>query len=94
MAATRNVEQVTREIERERDQLAAAVSQLRGELRRATDVRAIVRERLPEIAAVALVGAGVVAAAYTFRRRRRRRHEEPEPAWRLRVGRLTLSGRA
>jgi hypothetical protein len=91
MAETRSVEQVTREIERERDQLAAAVSQLRGELRRATDVRAIVRARLPELAVAAVFGAGVVAATYTFRRRRRQRRQEP--AWRLRIGRFTLTER-
>ncbi len=93
MAATRNVEQVTREIEQERDQLAAAVSQLRGELRRATDVRTIARDRLPELGAAVVLGVGLMAAVFTLRRRRRIRERQPEPLWKLRIGRYMITER-
>ena len=53
MSAPRTPETVTRDIEREREQLALAVSHLRSDLRAATDIRAVVKAKLPLLAAVA-----------------------------------------
>ena len=58
---SRTFEQVRREIEAERDQLAGAVDSLRSEIGEATDVRAKLRGKLPIVAAGAL-GAGFVVA--------------------------------
>jgi hypothetical protein len=87
MTATRTPEQVTREIEREREQLALAVNHLRGELKQVTDVRALVRKKLPQLATVALVAAGVVTAYRVFRHR-------SESKERARLGRFTLRERS
>jgi hypothetical protein len=62
--ATRNgrtEEQVRRDIEAERDQLADAVEDLRGGLEEVTDIGARLRAKLPAVAVGAL-GAGFVLA--------------------------------
>jgi len=51
---TRTAEQVTREIAREREQLAAAVSHLRGEL----SAKTVLKQHAPKIALVAAVYIG------------------------------------
>jgi len=64
MAASTNnrtPEQVRREIETERDQLAASVDHLRAEVADATDVGAKIRAKLPVVAAGA-IGAGFFIA--------------------------------
>ena len=57
----RTPEQVRREIETERDQLAASVDHLRAEVAEAADIGAKIRSRLPVVAAGA-VGAGFFIA--------------------------------
>ena len=63
MATTnpRTPEQVQREIEHERAQLATAVDRLRDSLAEATDVTSKVRAKLP-VAALGAAGAGFVLA--------------------------------
>jgi hypothetical protein len=58
---SRTLEQIRREIEAERDQLASAVDTLRSEIGEATDIRAKIRSNLPVVAAGAL-GAGFILA--------------------------------
>ena len=58
---SRTAEQVRRDIEAERDQLANAVDALRTELGEAADIGAKLRSKLPVLAAGAL-GAGFVLA--------------------------------
>ena len=58
---SRTLEQVRKEIETERDQLADAVDILRTEIGEATDVGAKLRSKLPVVAAGA-VGAGFLVA--------------------------------
>jgi hypothetical protein len=84
----RTAEQVRRDIERERDELAAAV----GELREGLGVGGMLRERLPAVAAGAL-GAGFVLAGgigATMRLLARRGREGPQ---RARLGRFILVDR-
>jgi hypothetical protein len=57
----RTADQVRRDIEAERDQLADAVEDLRGGLAEATDIRGKLRSNLPLVAASAL-GAGFFLA--------------------------------
>jgi hypothetical protein len=57
----RTAEQVRRDIEAEREQLARSLEQLRAGFGEATDVAAKVRERLP-IAVAGALGAGFVLA--------------------------------
>ena len=85
----RTSEQVRREIELEREQLADAVDSLRAGLGQATDVAGFIRGRLPVVAAGAL-GAGFVLAGgigATMRLFARRSREGQE---RVRVGRFRL----
>jgi hypothetical protein len=85
----RTSEQVRREIELEREQLADAVDSLRAGLDQATDVSGFIRGRLPLVAASA-VGAGFVLAGgigATMRFLARRSREGQE---RVRVGRFRL----
>jgi len=82
--ARRTVEQVTRDIEREREQLALAVAHLRTDLREVTNVGAIVRAKLPKIAAAALVTAGALTALRLLRRH----HRKPNAV--VRFGRYSL----
>ncbi|HEX9351317.1 MAG TPA: hypothetical protein VF877_08600 [Gaiellaceae bacterium] len=58
---SRTLEQVRREIETERDQLASAVDILRSEIGEATNIGAKLRSKLPVVAAGAL-GAGFLLA--------------------------------
>jgi hypothetical protein len=58
---SRTLEQVRREIETERDQLASAVDVLRSEIGEATNIGAKLRSKLPVVAAGAL-GAGFLLA--------------------------------
>lgn len=60
-ASARTPEQIRREIEVEREQLAEAVGSLREGLGEATDIGARLRERLPVVAAAA-AGAGFFLA--------------------------------
>ena len=74
----RTSEQVRREIEAEREQLASAVEQLRDELGEATDVTGKLRAKLPVVAAGALsagfvLAGGVGATMRYFARRGRER---------------------
>ena len=75
----RTPEQVRREIETERDQLAASVDHLRAEIGEATDIGAKIRSNLPVVAAGALgVGfflAGGVGATMRLLARRGREGE-------------------
>lgn len=96
MSATvngRTPEQVRREIEVEREQLAEAVESLRAGIGHATDVGARMRERLPIVVAGAL-GAGFVLAGgigATMRLLARRSREGEE---RVRFGRFRLVDRS
>ena len=91
MAATRNPEQVRREIESERRHLAA-VEELRGSLGRAADVGGKLKANLPAAAgAAASVGfvlAGGCGATMRYLARRGR-----EPSERIRVGRFSILDR-
>jgi hypothetical protein len=71
MAEARTTETVAQEIEREREQLGLAVSNLRSELRAATDVRALLRSRWPQLSAVATIAVGAIAFRAVLRRRNR-----------------------
>ena len=88
----RTPEQVRREIETERDQLAASVDHLRAEIGEATDIGAKVRSKLPVVTAGALgVGfflAGGVGATMRLLARRGR-----EGRTRARVGRFSFVDR-
>jgi len=88
----RTAEQVRRDIEQERDQLAHAVEELREEMGEATNVSAKLRANLPAVAAGALgagflFGGGIGATARLFFRRGREGTEK------ARVGRFTIIGR-
>jgi hypothetical protein len=84
MAGARTPETVAQEIEREREQLGLAVSNLRSELRAATDVRAQLRSRWPHLSAVATIAVGAIAFRAVLRRRGRH-----EPTL-VRVGRFAI----
>jgi hypothetical protein len=89
---SRTLEQVRREIEAEREQLASAVDTLRSEIGEATDVGAKLRAKLPVVAAGAL-GAGFVVAGgigAVMRLLARRGREGREKA---RFGRFSLVNR-
>jgi hypothetical protein len=88
----RTAEQVRRDIEQEREQLAQAVDELREEMGEATNVSAKLRANLP-VAAAGAVGAGFVIAGgigATARLIFRRGREGTEKA---RFGRFTLIDR-
>jgi Protein of unknown function (DUF3618) len=88
----RTAEQVQREIEAERDQLAGAVDQLRGEIGHVTDVAGKVKQRLPLVAGAAatlgFVIAGGIGATMRYAARRGRESEEM-----LHVGRWSVRRR-
>jgi hypothetical protein len=89
---SRTLEQVRREIEAERDQLASAVDTLRSEIGEATDIGAKLRSKLPVVAAGAL-GAGFIVAGgigAVMRLLARRGREGREKA---RFGRFSLVNR-
>ncbi|HWG56818.1 MAG TPA: DUF3618 domain-containing protein [Gaiellaceae bacterium] len=74
----RTPDAVRRDIEREREQLAQAVEELREGLGEATDVAGKIRERLPVVAAGALGAgfflAGGIGATMRFLARKGREH--------------------
>jgi Protein of unknown function (DUF3618) len=77
----RTTEQVRRDIEAEREQLASAVGELREGLGEATDVTGKIREKLPLVAAGALgvgfvLAGGIGATARLLMRRGREGHEK------------------
>jgi hypothetical protein len=88
----RTAEQVRREIEAERDQLAGAVDQLRGEIGHVTDVAGKVKQRLPIVAGAAatlgFVIAGGIGATMRYAARRGRESDE-----KLHVGRWSVRRR-
>jgi hypothetical protein len=89
---SRTLEQVRREIETERDQLASAVDVLRSEIGEATNIGAKLRSKLPVVAAGAL-GAGFLLAGgigATMRLLARRGREGRTKA---RFGRFTVVDR-
>jgi hypothetical protein len=89
---SRTTEAVRREIEAERDQLAAAVDDLRENIGEATNVGAKLKAKLPAVAAGA-VGVGFVVAGgigATMRMLARRSREGTEKA---RFGRFRLVDR-
>jgi uncharacterized membrane protein len=92
MPAQRTPEQVRSDIEREREQLAHAVDQLRGSLGEATNVSAKLKAKLPMVAgAAASVGfvlAGGVGATMRYLARRGRDGHE-----RVRAGRFSIIDR-
>jgi hypothetical protein len=90
----RTAEEVRREIEAEREQLASAVEQLREELGEATDITSKLRAKLPAVAggtlAVGFVLAGGVGATMRyFARRGRERHRREVAS----LGRWTIFDR-
>jgi shikimate kinase len=93
MAGTdRSAEQVRREIESEREELAGAVEHLRGELGEATNVTAKLKTKLPAAAGAAaslgfVLAGGIGATMRYFARRGRERDEK------LRVGRWSIFDR-
>ena len=90
--SSRTPEDVRREIETERDQLAAAVESLRDSVGRATDVAGRLRANLPAVAAGAH-GAGFVLAGgigATMRLLARRGREGKE---RARIGCFAVDNR-
>jgi hypothetical protein len=76
----RTAEQVRREIEAEREQLAGAVENLRGEIGHVTNVAGKVKERLPLVAGAAatlgFVVAGGIGATMRYAARRGREGDE------------------
>jgi hypothetical protein len=85
----RTTEDVRHDIEAERERLAAAVEELRGEMGEATNVTAKLRSKLP-VVAVGAVGSGFLLAGgigATMRLLFRRGREGSEKA---RVGRFTI----
>ena len=72
----RTADQVRREIETEREQLAGAVENLRGEIGHVTDIAGKVKERLPLVAGAAatlgFVLAGGIGATMRYAARRGR----------------------
>jgi Protein of unknown function (DUF3618) len=78
---TQTPEQLRREIEVERDQLAQAVDHLRDEIGEATNVSAKLRSKLPALtvgalAAGFLAGGGIGATMRLLARRGREGHEK------------------
>ncbi len=88
----RSPDEVRRDIESERSQLATAVDTLRDEVQKATDVSSALRGKLP-VLAVGALGAGFVlfggigATARLLARKSREGHE------RARLGRFSLVDR-
>jgi hypothetical protein len=76
----RTAEQVQREIEAEREELAGAVENLRGEIGHVTDIAGKVKERLPLVAGAAatlgFVLAGGIGATMRYAARRGREGDE------------------
>jgi hypothetical protein len=88
----RTPEQIRKEIEQEREQLATAVEHLRDELGEAADISGRLRAKLPVVAAGALsagfvLAGGIGATMRYFARRGREGHEK------VRVGRFSIFDR-
>ena len=93
---TRTAEQVTREIAREREQLAAAVAHLRGELKQATDVKSMLKQHAPKLAIVAAVYVGYKVVKFMAWQKARAsavEHALEDDREVLRFGRFTLRAR-
>jgi hypothetical protein len=91
-ATMRTEEQVRKDIEAEREQLAGAVEHLRGELGQATNLSGKLRAKLPLVAGGAasagfVLAGGIGATMRYFARRGRDGHET------ARVGRRSLRNR-
>jgi hypothetical protein len=88
----RTAEQVRREIEAEREELAGAVENLRGEIGHVTDIAGKVKERLPLVAGAAatlgFVLAGGIGATMRYAARRGREGDE-----KVHVGRWSVRRR-
>jgi hypothetical protein len=92
MPVQRTPEQVRRDLEAEREQLAQSVEELRSSLGEATDIAGKLRAKLPLVAGAAasagfVLAGGVGATMRYFARRGREGHE------RARVGRFSLFDR-
>jgi Protein of unknown function (DUF3618) len=88
----RTPEEVRREIEVERDQLAASVDHLRAEVAEVTDIGSKIRARLPVVAAGAL-GAGFFLAGGVGATMRLLARRGREGRTKARVGRFSFVGR-
>ena len=91
-AAARTQEQIRTDLEAEREQLAGAVEQLRGELGHAANLTGKLKTKLPLVAGGAasagfLLAGGIGATMRYFARRGRDGHET------ARVGRWSLRNR-
>ena len=84
MSTPRTPDSVAQDIQREREQLALAVSHLRSELKAATDVKAMLRARWPQLSAVATIAVGALAFRTVLKHRKR--HETT----RARFGRFAI----
>jgi hypothetical protein len=80
----RTAETVTEEIQREREELARAVTNLRSGIHEATNVKRILRTKWPHITAAVAFTAGVIVAAQLLRRGKK------EPVVLARIGRLAI----
>jgi hypothetical protein len=92
MPVQRTPEQVRKDIEAEREQLATAVEELRDSLGDATDVGGKLKAKLPLVAGAAastgfVLAGGIGATMRYFARRGREKNE------RVRVGRFSLFDR-
>ena len=92
MAAARTTDDVRREIQQEREELAKAVEALRDDLGEATDISGKLRAKLPIVAGGALaagftLAGGIGATMRYFARRGREGHEK------ARVGRWSIRDR-
>jgi hypothetical protein len=88
----RTPEELRRQIETERDELATAVDTLRAEIGEATNVGAKLKAQLPAVAAGAaaagfVIGGGIGASARLFARKSREGTEK------IRLGRFRLIDR-
>ena len=88
----RTPEQVRREIETERDQLAASVDHLRAEIGEATDIGAKIRSKLPIVLAGA-IGAGFFVAGGVGATMRLLARREREGWTKVRFGRFSFVDR-
>jgi hypothetical protein len=92
MAATRTPEQIRRDLDSERTELAEAVEHLRGELGAAANISGKLTAKLPfaagPAASVGFVLAGGVGATMRYFARRGRESDE-----KLRVGRWSIRNR-
>lgn len=92
MPTPRTLEQVTSDLAKEREQLAAAVGELRSSLGAAADIGGKLKAKLPVVAGAAattgFVLAGGVGATLRYFARRGREQDE-----RVRVGRFSILDR-